>query len=143
MRIDLANVAARQKFVNHAWYQEDMAGFDHVVLFGKRNVPGSKQCQWFRIWKSGMLEHCGIVKVSGFSHDCGINNSDAKLYTVNLGWDYSGRTAPVYDFPVDGINGFYSHDDQIYTGSGSAVDYSLKLDALGRTCRYVVDITPI
>lgn len=88
-----------------------MTGFDHVMLFGKRNVSGSKQCQWFRLWKSGLLEHGGIVKVSESSHDCGINNTSNKLYTVNLGWDYSGKTAPTYDFPTAGVNGFYSHDN--------------------------------
>lgn len=88
-----------------------MTGFDHVMLFGKRNVSGSRQCQWFRLWKSGLLEHGGIVKVGGSSHDCGINNASARLYTVNLSWDYSGKTAPVYDFPAAGVNGFYSHDN--------------------------------
>lgn len=90
-----------------------------------------------------MLEHGGIVKVSGSSHDCGINNASSKLYTVNLGWDYAGKTAPVYDFPAAGVTGFYSNDDKIYTGFGEAVDYIPKLDSLGRNRRYVVDITPV
>jgi len=142
LRADLSNISKRQKFVNHAQYQEDMTGFDHVMLFGKRNAGGG-QCQWFRLWKSGMLEHGGIVRVGGSSHDCGINNSAARLYTVNLGWDYAGKTAPVYDFPVAGVVGFYSNDAQIYTGSNGAVDYVPKLDALGRTRRYAVDVTPV
>ena len=143
LQANLSNVSKWQKFVNHAQYQADMTGFDHVMLFGKRNVSGGRQCQWFRLWKSGLLEHGGIVKVGGSSHDCGINNASARLYTVNLGWDYSGKTAPVYDFPAAGVNGFYSHDNQIYTGSGDAVDYTMKLDALGRQRRYMVDITPV
>jgi len=74
-----------------------MTGFDHVVLFCMRNL-GNQQRQWFRIWKSGFLEHGGMVKVSGSSSDCGTNNASAKLYTVNLGWSYNGKSAPVYDF---------------------------------------------
>ena len=89
-----------------------------------------------------MLEHGGIVRVVNGAADCGINNSEAGLYTVKLNWNYAGKTAPVYDFPVAGINGFYSHDASIYTGS-NPVDYTSATDALGRTRRYVVDITPI
>lgn len=143
LQANLANVSKRQKFVNHAQYQADMTGFDHVMLFGKRNLSDGQQCQWFRLWKSGLLEHGGIVKVSLSSHDCGINDESARLYTVNLSWDYSGKTAPAYDFPTAGVNGFYSHDSKIYTGSGDEVDYAMKLDALGRSRRYVVNITPV
>lgn len=97
--------------MNHAQYKQnkDMTGFDHVVLFGKRNAAYN-QCQWFRIWKSGMLEHGGIVKVDLSAHDCGTNDTVARLYTVNLGWGYAGKTAPVYDFPAAGVAGFYSND---------------------------------
>lgn len=141
---DLTNISKRQKFVNHAWYQPDMTGFDCVVLFGKRNAPGdSSQCQWFRIWKSGMLEHGGIVKVADGAHDCGINDSDSRLYTVNFGWNYAdGRLSPVYDFPADGIDAFYSHDRQIFTGD-KVVDYTPGPDALGRSRRYTVSLTPV
>lgn len=143
LQADLTNISAWQKFVNHAWYQPDTTGFDHVVLFGKRNVPGSSgQCQWFRIWKSGMLEHGGLVKVDGSAHDCGINDTEARLYTVNLCWDYAGKTAPSYDFPLAGIDMFYSHDSQIFTGLAVA-DYVASPDALGRTRRYVVSLTPL
>jgi len=109
LKSDLANISKFQKFVNHAWYQPDMEGFDHVLRFVVKDL-GNGQRQWFRIWKSGLLEHGGMVVVAGGASDCGTNDYQARLYSVNLAWPYDGKTAPVYDFPTAGIGGFYSQD---------------------------------
>lgn len=141
LRADLANLAATQRLASHAWYQPDMTGFDHALAFGMRRVD-ERQCQWFRIWRSGLLEHGGTVDVG--ASDCGRNDQDACLYTVQFGWSYDGGTAPVYDFPASGIGGFYGAGSMIYTGGkGIPVLYSPDSDALGATRRYVVDVSPV
>lgn len=140
LKADLTNLSKVQKLVNHAWYQPDMTGFDHALAFGMRRLGGG-QCQWFRIWRSGMLEHGGTVNVG--AADCGSNDEEARLYTVDFRWGYDGgKTAPGYDYPASGIGGFYSLDRQFYTGHGVA-PYSPDADALGAQRRYVVDVSPI
>lgn len=116
-----------------------MTGFDHAILFISVNRANNEK-QWFRLWKSGMLEHGGVVDIT--RNTCGTNNTSSRLYTVNLKWTYDGKTAPVYNFPAVGIGGFYSQDGQIYTGSGT-VDYSPAINALGSQKRYIVDISPL
>lgn len=144
LRSDLANIGKTQKFVNHAWYQSDMTGFDHVLRFVIQTFDkNSGQYRWFRIWKSGYLEHGGVVSVNRTIGNDSIDSA-SRLFTVGFSWKYGGdKTAPSYDYPVQSIGGFYSHDRQIYTGGVNASDYVPAPDALGRTYRYVVDIQPI
>jgi len=42
---------------------EDDQGFDYVLHFYKKTFPGdANTCKWYKVWKSGYLEHGGIVK---------------------------------------------------------------------------------
>jgi hypothetical protein len=73
---------------------------------------------------------------------CGKNNKDAKLYTVNLSWEFDSGLSPVYDFSTINIGNFYSNSNKIYTGYNQ-VDYNKSIKALGHKMRYNIDITPI
>lgn len=140
LKSDLSNLSKYQNLVNHAWYQPDMTGFDCVILFGLKNYK-NKQVQWFRLWKSGLLEHGGMIDVGDDS--CGSNNKNTKLYTVNLKWEFDNGISPSYDFSTINIGNFYSIDNKIYTGNGNPIDYRKSIDALSHSQRYIVDITPI
>ena len=135
---DLTNLSFFQRFLNHAWYQESMSGFDYAVSFGLERLECG-QCRWFRVWKSGLLEHGGTVDVTRV--DMGSNDLDRRLYTVNLAWQYHNAPAPVYDYPAAGVGGFYSQDSHIFTGSGTAAQYRKSYSALGSERRYVLDIS--
>jgi len=140
LKRDLSNTKKTQIFNSHAWYQPDMTGLDYAVATGIRNCSRN-QYQWFRLWKSGLLEHGGIVDVT--RGDCGTNDSGRGLYTVNLKWPFRGKYAPAYNFPSAAIGGFYTHISRIYTGRGNPVGYAQEIDALGPDKRYTVDISPI
>ena len=38
------------------------SGFDYVVYYFHKTYDDPKTCKWFRVWKSGYLEHGGVVK---------------------------------------------------------------------------------
>lgn len=62
-----------------------MTGMDYVQDFKVQRLD-NEQCRWFRLWKSGMLEHGGVVNVS--YSNMGSNDTEHALYTVEFGWQY-------------------------------------------------------
>jgi hypothetical protein len=76
-----------------------------------------------------LLEHGGMIAVD--KESCGKNNKDAKLYTVNLSWEFDNGLSPVYDFSTINIGNFYSNSNKIYTGYNHPVDYNKSIKALG------------
>lgn len=124
------------------------SGFDYVVYYQHKQYADSKTCKWFRVWKSGFLEHGGIVKNDAanarsmgdqlvYLNEAG----DPTCYRVNLAWDYSVGTAPIYQYPV-ASTGFYYDDERVDFGDGTPI----QLDNVGLNLdpesRYSVQVTP-
>lgn len=130
------------------------SGFDYVVYYHHRHFTGDpKVCKWFRVWKSGYLEHGGIIKNDNtqasymgdqltYETTDQDGNTVATHYKVNLGWSYTGgATAPIYSYPT-ASTGFYYDDESIDIGNGKNID----LDDVGMQLdpeqRYCIKITP-
>ena len=141
----LDNVSLFQEFGNTPG--EDNWGFDYVIHFCKKpfeSSDGTKSFKWFRVWRSGYLEHGGIVyndqkiaSAMGDSFEC-----DNRLYRVNLTWAINRtKTAPSFKYSA-APTGFYFEDNKI---SLSGTQYAL--DTLGRHVseqdRYQIQVTPI
>ncbi len=141
---DLSNVDMFQEY--SATPGEDDQGFDYVLHFYKKTFPeDSTTCKWYRVWKSGYLEHGGIVK-NDVTQAARMNDSLAysgKFYKVNLSWNAEGSSnAPSYRYPINS-GGFYMEDNTLDVGDGT----KLELEDLGRVIdpasRYHVQVTPM
>lgn len=127
------------------------SGFDYVVYYQHKVFDDQKTCKWFRVWKSGFLEHGGIVKFdeawAATMGDSLVYRSSCSMdqpmcYKVNLAWNYTaGQTAPTYSYPA-ALTGFYYDDNAIDFGDGCNIqleDQGLQLDP---ELRYAVQVTP-
>ena len=146
LKKDLGNVSLFQEFGNTPG--EDNCGFDYVVHFCKKpfNSENStvKTSKWFRVWRSGYLEHGGIVfndpkhaALMGDSFEC-----DGKLYKVNLTWAIDKvKSAPSFKYSA-APTGFYFEDNKI---SLSGTQYGLNMlgQHISEQDRYQIQITPI
>lgn len=140
---NLSNVGLFQEYNGSPG--EDDKGLDYVLHFYKRSYPtaDSVVCKWFKVWKSGYLEHGGIVKPSAASiMEDSLAYGD-QFYKVNLNWTSSGSSkAPAYRYPIRS-DGFYIEAEKIDLGGTS----SFELEQLGYNVdsmnRYCVQVTPI
>ena len=91
-----------------------------------------KYYKWFRLWKSGYLEHGGIVPTQHLGN-----------ISVNLDWLYVDNGvsayAPTYDYP-ESIYSFYGSHNKFNTGNDTKYNATRNLKNTGR---YVVQLTPI
>lgn len=146
LKKNLDNVSLFQEFGNTPG--EDNCGFDYVIHFCKKPFKSEngtmKSSKWFRVWRSGYLEHGGIVfndpkhaALMGDSLEC-----DSKLYKVNLIWAIDKvKTAPSFKYSA-APTGFYFEDNKI---SLSGTQYSLNTlgQHISEQDRYQIQITPI
>lgn len=146
LKKNLDNVSLFQEFGNTPG--EDNCGFDYVIHFCKKPFKSEngtmKSSKWFRVWRSGYLEHGGIVfndpkhaALMGDSLEC-----DSKLYKVNLTWAIDKvKTAPSFKYSA-APTGFYFEDNKI---SLSGTQYSLNTlgQHISEQDRYQIQITPI
>jgi len=92
-----------------------MDGFDPILKFVCKKYRDNS-VKWFRLWKSGFLEHGGIIDVEYPQGDDTdeYGESKGKLFTVKLDWKYDGNlVAPCYDFQSLSMEGFHFADGQI------------------------------
>lgn len=144
---DLSNVDHAQAYNDNPG--EDNYGFDYVVHFYKKSSfsGDSKTCKWYRIWKSGYLEHGGIVKNEA-AQATKMGDSlayDGRFYKVNLAWGTGagvGDTAPSYRYSLNTDN-FYSEATSLDLGDGHALQLEDRYSMLGATSRYNVQVTPM
>lgn len=124
---DFSNIQSSQGLMTHSLVarESQMTGFDSVVEYLRRD--DGDWCQWCRLWRSGYLEHGGILK-------CGIGTVD-----VSLNWQTeSGKQSFVYDYqPVYG--GLYAVGHQFLVGGESSSPDGQCLDG---QCTYCVRVTP-
>ena len=146
LKKDLGNVSLFQEFGNTPG--EDNRGFDYVIYFCKKPFNSEngkvKTSKWFRVWRSGYLEHGGIVfndpehaVLMGDSFEC-----DGKLYKVNLTWAIDKvKSAPSFKYSAAPV-GFYFEDNRI---SLNGTQYGLNTlgQHISEQDRYQVQITPI
>lgn len=127
------------------------SGFDYVVYYFHKSYGDPKTCKWFRVWKSGYLEHGGIVKnelaaaMQMEDHLACQSQLTMKYncYEVNLAWRYSGSvTAPTYTYPTN-LTGFYYDDVQLDFGDGERYDQEKNGLQLSPESRYSVQVTPL
>lgn len=79
-----------QRYYGHAWYESKLdSGFDCVQKYVRKEYP-SGSVKWFRLWKSGYLEHGGTVYASSAGESGDVCSQDGNFITVNLGWQYGG-----------------------------------------------------
>lgn len=150
----LSSLYLLKDFSNASNYQEYSpapgttdSGFDYVVYYHHKTYDAvdNKICKWFRVWKSGFLEHGGIVKNDedaaksiGDSFEYGAN-----CYQVNLNWYYNGSSiAPVYQYAT-ALTGFYYEDFDLEFGDGETYAQELVGTQLDPESRYTVQVTPI
>ena len=72
---------------SHYWYDSKLDdGFDSVVRYVRKDLE-SGCVQWFRQWRSGYLEHGGIVgrEDIGFG---GVKEAGDQFLRVNFKWYY-------------------------------------------------------
>lgn len=141
---DLSNVDLYQEYSNTPG--ENDRGFDYVLYFFRKTYTNdSKVCKWFRVWRSGYLEHGGIVKnnstVAGAMEDS--LEYESKFYKVNLSWTRQGTArAPAYRCPINS-NGFYMEASKIDVGNGIEMDIQSIGQNVDSSNRYNIQVTPI
>jgi hypothetical protein len=136
---------------SHYWYDKTLErGFDSVVKFARRRLT-SGGSQWFRLWRSGYLEHGGII---GFDDardpTSGIELFDQRFIRVNFNWKYESSTqsAPNFDYPTDLLHRVYAGNTNINIGKSSSstiedVNTSFQIPRMGSTYKYSVAINPL
>lgn len=95
---DMQNVEYTDHLMSHKWYNPTLSGFDSVQYGMVKNF-GNGCYKSFRSWRSGYLEHDGVIDVSNTSRTG--DTIDGNIVTVGLNWDYSNGTAPSYDYIID------------------------------------------
>ena len=144
----LQNVSKYQEYSpNIGTFDE---GFDYVVYFHQiKSSVDPNAVKWFRIWKSGYLEHGGIVskdqdvaKSLGDSLVGYVDDENPTGYKVNLMWDYGAGTAPAYTYPV-ALDEFYFDGDAIDFGNGKKIQLEDQGEVLDPSDRYQVQVTPV
>ncbi len=127
-------------------------GLDYVVYYHHKFYGNGDTCKWFRVWKSGYLEHGGVVKneqaVAVQMEDAFVNQSPTTMryncYEVNLAWKYNNgtATAPSYTYPT-ALTGFYYDDCKLDFGGGEAYAQEKTSLQLDPESRYSVQVTPL
>lgn len=75
----------------------EAAGFDIVDVYIKKPYPGRilsgevSEYTWFRKWKSGYLEHGGVINIENYI------SPDKTKIVVPLNWDFISDGAEAYD----------------------------------------------
>jgi len=92
---DFSNLDTYQRLTTHnkRIRPKEVNAFDCIQRFVAKRISSSdkRQCRWFRLWKSGYLEHGGTIPF------------DASTGQVSLtGWTYAGgKIPPKFDYPLD------------------------------------------
>ena len=92
---DFSNISASmpKNFIDN---DGESIGFDVVEYFVSKPIPGlsSKVAEntWFRLWKSGYLEHGGIVDIHRY-----LNYKLSTLVTIPFNWEIVEGDSRVYD----------------------------------------------
>lgn len=148
---NIEDVPSQNKLTEHGQFVNS-EGFDCIVqqAFKEEMIDGYIFYKWFRLWNSGYLEHCGVVKNKKIS-ESGLADADSYVTTVNLDWEISsGLSAPVYDY--DETSAVYSDTyKHLYYGdiSGDSSrqiieDFDTAISTyLPLSSHYAVTITPI
>ena len=128
------------------------SGFDYVVYYYHKSYGDGKTCKWFRVWKSGYLEHGGVVKndedMASQMEDTLAYESPITMkhncYEVNLAWKYNNdtATAPTYTYPT-ALTGFYYDDFDLDFGDGAPLPQERVGLQLSPDSRYSVQVTPL
>ena len=144
LKTDMSNIQ------NPAEYHNDPGsktkGIDYVLYFTDRKF--NDVCwKWFRVWRSGLLEHGGIVDANnadqtGDSLSLPDGNGNPTHFTVNLNWQSASGTAPTYQYGRD-AGGFYFDGNAIDVGDGHKIQIDGINKQISQANHYVVSITPI
>ena len=131
---DLSNLddSAKQKMTNITG-SNDLLGYDQIKKTVTSGTNENNNYKWFREWTSGYLEHGGIINVQ-------YNN---QIVNINFDWLYSNDSkdakiekAPIYSY-YESSESFYGRLNKFDTDKEYIKDKNL-----GRSSRYVVNITP-
>lgn len=125
-------------------------GFDYVVYYHQmKSSIDSNAMKWFRVWKSGYLEHGGIVsKNKNVAESLGDSltgyDADGNLtsYKVNFNWSYGLGVAPGYTYPM-ALDEFYFEGDTIDFGNGKKIQLEDQGEVLDPSDRYQIQVTPV
>lgn len=146
LRNDLGNVQYTQKYNGHSWYESKLdEGFDCVKTFVRKKYDGGS-VKWFRLWRSGYLEHGGTIYLA--TADKSEDVYTGNYLRVNLRWRYNGGDgmAKTYDYVPDGVQNFYQAGTNVKLGESAnsiSSDFSFKRNSFSSSSRYRVQVTPI
>lgn len=151
MHVDFSNAVYNQRMKSHYWFDEKLnSGFDTVSRFAERKLE-SGGTQWFRMWKSGYLEHGGMIGLQDARDPTsGINLFDERFIRIDFNWRYDGgnSTAPSYDYPTDLLNRVYAGRTNVNIGTSSSglegdVTTQFQTPKMGSTYKYSVSMNAI
>lgn len=145
---DFSNIKTYQEYVNDPGMTDN--GFDYVLIY-RHKFYDDQVCKWFRLWKSGLLEHGGIVTTSTAKKQlieaCGDSlEYDGQCYKVNLAWIFDNAgietKAPIYKYSIN-QNEFYTDADQIQFDTDKVYKIQNLATHLDQSTRYSVQVTPM
>ena len=149
LRKDLANVIYAQKYHGHSWYEDKLSrGFDCVRNFVRKKYTGRSN-KWFRLWKSGYLEHGGTVYVADVNETGDFYNRNGNYLTINLGWTYgdTNMRAVTYDYTPRSVQSFYQQSTIVDLGqsinSPTISEFPFERTNTDQASRYRIQATPI
>lgn len=148
LRKDLGNVVYGQKYHGHSWYESKLdRGFDCVQTYVRKKYA-SGSFKWFRIWKSGYLEHGGTVYTQSAKETGDLFDGDGNFMTVNLGWLYGGgsQRAMTYDYVPRSVQSFYQLSPKVDLGQSAnspVSEFTFDRPKTDLASRYRIQVSPI
>jgi hypothetical protein len=119
MMNDFSNASNVQKYNKTSI--RNMSGFDSILKFVCKRY-GDNNLKWFRIWKSGYLEHGGIIDINDVKGGDSVyyGDSENKMFTVFFDWKYDENlAAPIFDYQSTSMENFHFADSYISLGDNN------------------------
>lgn len=144
LKTDMSNIQHPAEYSNDPGSKSK--GIDYVLYFNDKQYD--QTCwKWFRVWRSGLLEHGGIVdvrKARNLGDQLVLNDKNGKSthYQVNLNWSGASGLAPTYRYGRDS-SGFYFDGNTIDVGDGQKIQIDGINNQISYENHYIVSITPI
>lgn len=148
---NIDDIPSQNQLTEHGQFMNS-EGFDYITQQAVKEVKIDDYIfyKWFRLWNSGYLEHCGVVKNNKIAEDQ-LTDISSYVTTIQFDWEISsGLSAPTYDYneTSDVYSDTYKHlyygdisgnsDTQIIEDFDTHVSTYLPLSS-----HYTVSITPI
>ncbi len=141
---DMSNLDGTFDYVNTNGHVDN--GIDYVLYFHQKKF--SDNCwKWFRVWKSGLLEHGGIVDSTNpsITQDAlkyADKDGNFTNYMVRLNWSDEVVEAPSYTYAIDSL-GFYYEDYSLDIGDKNRIPLEDIAKNISYENHYSVNVTQV